>query len=70
MILFSRENPGRSVALVQDASRKTHRLRRGDAVGSATVVDIGPQRVLFSVLEFGVRRQEVLELKPTNREGA
>jgi hypothetical protein len=70
MILFSRENPGRSVALVQDAGSKTHRLRRGDAVGSATVVDIGPRRVLFSVMEFGVRRQEVLELKPTNREGA
>ncbi|HSJ12824.1 MAG TPA: hypothetical protein VK939_00325 [Longimicrobiales bacterium] len=70
MILFSRQNPGRSVALIQDGARKTHRLRRGDAVGSATVVDIGPRRVLFSVVEFGVRRQEVLELKPTTREGA
>lgn len=70
MILFSRESPARSVALILDGNRKTHRLRRGDAVGSATVVDIGPRRVLFSVEEFGVRRQEVLELKPTNREGA
>lgn len=70
MILFSREHPGRSVVVLQDAAKKTHRLRRGDAVGSATVVDIGPRRVLFSVVEFGVRRQEVLELKPNNREGA
>ena len=70
MILFSRDNPARSVAVVKDAAGKTHRLRRGESVGSATVVDIGPRRVLFSVEEFGVRRQEVLELKPTNQEGA
>lgn len=70
MILFSRENPARSVALIMDGTRKTHRLRRGESVGTATVVDIGPRRVLFSIEEFGVRRQEVLELKPTNREGA
>lgn len=69
MILYIQANPARSVASIEDDSRKIHRVRRGDVIGNATVVDIGPQRVLFSVEDFGVRRQEVLQLK-TNREGA
>lgn len=69
MILYIQANPSRSVASIEDDSRKIHRVRRGDVIGNATVVDIGPQRVLFSVEDFGVRRQEVLQLK-TNREGA
>ncbi len=64
MIIFSRD-PRESLVLVQDVSEKVHRLRRGDRVGNATVVDIGRNRVLFSVNEFGVYRQGVLELKPT-----
>ena len=70
MILYSAESPARSVASVMDASKKVYRLRRGDVVGNATVLDIGPRRVLFSVVDFGIRRQEVLQLKSTNREGA
>jgi hypothetical protein len=70
MILFSPESPARSVASLVDAARKVYRVRRGDVIGNATVLDVGPRRVLFSVVDFGIRRQEVLELKPTNREGA
>lgn len=63
MIVFARD-PRESMVLVQDVTDKVHRLRRGDRVGNATVVDIGRTRVLFSVNEFGVYRQGVLELKP------
>lgn len=68
MILFD-DNPARSIVAVSDAAGKQYRLRRGDTVGNATVVDIGRTRVVWSVNDFGIRRQEVLELKPT-REGA
>jgi hypothetical protein len=67
MILFS-DDPGGSVVAVSDARKKQYRLRRGDSVGNATVIDIGPARVVFSVLDFGIRRQEVLDLKETERE--
>jgi hypothetical protein len=67
MILFS-EDPRSSVVAVSDAAKKQYRLRRGDSVGNATVVDIRPARVVFSVLDFGIRRQEVLDLKETERE--
>ncbi|MHB1169940.1 MAG: hypothetical protein ACYC28_11750 [Longimicrobiales bacterium] len=63
MIIFS-QDPRESMVLVQDVTQKVHRLRRGERVGNATVVDIGRSRVLFSVNEFGVYRQGVLELKP------
>jgi hypothetical protein len=68
MILYS-EDPGASVVSVSDGAKKQYRLRRGDTVGNATVVDIGPTRVVFSVLDFGIRRQEVLHLKD-KEEGA
>jgi hypothetical protein len=68
MILYS-EVPSESVVAISDASGKQYRLRRGDTVGNATVVDIAPSRVIFSVNDFGIRRQEILNLKP-NREGA
>jgi hypothetical protein len=67
MILHS-DDPARSVVSVSDASKKQYRLRRGDSVGNATVIDISPTRVVFSVLDFGIRRQEILNLK--EREGA
>jgi hypothetical protein len=68
MILFS-DDPAESVVSVSDAADKIYRLRRGESVGTATVVDIGPTRVIFSVLDFGIRRQEILDMK-ANREGA
>jgi hypothetical protein len=66
MILYD-DNPSRSIVAVSDAANKQYRLRRGDSVGNATVVDIGRTRVVFSVSDFGIRRQEVLDLKPTGR---
>ncbi len=70
MIIFV-EKPGQSVALVMDGAKKSYRLRKGDVVGNATVLDITPEHVVFSVEDFGNRRQETLELKAKNqKEGA
>jgi hypothetical protein len=60
--------PAESIVLLSDATRRQYRLRRGDSVGNATVVDIGESRVVFSVIDFGIRRQEVLDMK-ANKEG-
>jgi hypothetical protein len=70
MIIYS-PRPGQSVALLVDGSKKTYRLRKGDVVGNATVLDITAEKVVFAVEDFGNRRQEVLNLKETNpKEGA
>lgn len=68
VILYD-DDPTKSIVAVSDAAGKQYRLRRGDTVGNATVVDIGRTRVVFSVSDFGIRRQQILDLKPT-REGA
>jgi hypothetical protein len=67
IILFS-PDPTKSVVMLNDADKKEYRLRRGDTVGNATVIDIGESRVVFAVIDFGIRRQEVLELKVNGRE--
>lgn len=61
---------GQSLVLLADTTaKKVYRARRGDVVGNARVLDVSPTRVLFSVDNFGVARQETLELK-RNPEGA
>jgi len=66
MIIHSNQ-PGQSVALVVDGSKKVYRLRKGDVVGNATVLDITEDKVTFTVEDFGNRRQEVLDLKSQNQ---
>jgi hypothetical protein len=68
MIIYS-SRPGQSVALLVDGSKKIYRLRKGEVVGNATVLDITESRVTFSVEDYGNRRQEVLDLK-NQKEGA
>ena len=63
MIIYS-PDPKQSVAVVADAAKKSYRLRRGESLGNAQVVEIGPAHVVFSVDDFGVRRQETIDLKP------
>lgn len=63
-------DPGRSVALLAGPDNKIYRVRRGETVGNSRVLDVGPRRVLFAVNNFGVVRQEVLELKRKEQEGA
>ena len=57
----------RSVALVQVGSKRTFRLRSGDVIGNARVLEIEPQRVRFAVENFGTIRTETLELRGTTR---
>ncbi|HEX6693574.1 MAG TPA: hypothetical protein VF035_02605 [Longimicrobiales bacterium] len=63
-ILYSTD-PSQSRVSFRDSNKKQYRLRRGDTVGNATVVDIGRTRVVFSIREFGMTRTESLELKLT-----
>jgi hypothetical protein len=70
MIIHS-QVPRQSIAVLADRAKKIYRVRRGESLGNVTVVDISPTRVVFSVDEFGVRRQEFLSLKNDNqKEGA
>lgn len=59
-ILYAQD---RSVVMLADKNGKTYRLRRGQLVGNARVIEIRPSQVRFAVDEFGVTHQEVLELK-------
>ncbi len=60
-----------SVATVVDrASEKRYRVRRGDVVGDARVVEIQPDKVVFQVTEFGVTRSETLALGETAARGS
>jgi hypothetical protein len=53
-----------SVATVIDrASDRRYRVRRGDLIGSARVVEIRPDAVVFQVTEFGVTRSETLRIR-------
>ncbi len=65
-IIFS-PDARRSVALVQVGGRRTFRLRRGDIIGNARVLEIQPLRVRFAVENFGTVRNEVLELRGNNQ---
>lgn len=69
MIIHSNQ-PGQSVALIVDGAKNVYRLRKGDIVGNATVLEITPYRVVFTVEDYGNRRQEVLDLKANQKEGA
>lgn len=69
MIIYD-EVPGRSLVVLADKNNRRYRLRPGETVGNTTVVSITPTRVVFSVDNLGVRRQEILELKRNRPEGA
>ncbi|HET9985554.1 MAG TPA: hypothetical protein VFQ38_18275 [Longimicrobiales bacterium] len=61
---------GQSLVLLADTTaKKVYRARRGDVLGNARLLDVSQTRVIFSVDNFGVVRQETLELK-RNPEGA
>jgi Tfp pilus assembly protein PilP len=53
----------RSVAMLGDGSGRVYRVRVGDVLGNARVVEIGPMRVVMAVETFGTVRQEMLELQ-------
>lgn len=61
-IIYS-PDPRSSVVLLGETGGRIHRARVGDVVGNATVIEIGPLRVVFAVENFGSIRQEMLELQ-------
>ncbi len=62
-IIYSTD-PNRSLVLIQDGAKRMYRLHRGDVVGNSRVVEIRPLAVRFAVENFGMIRNQVLELRP------
>jgi hypothetical protein len=61
--------PGDSVATLLDRNaKKRYRVRRGDVVGNAEVVEIRRDEVVFNVTVFGVSRVETLRVKRGEKE--
>ena len=54
---------GSVAALVDRATDRRFRVRRGESVGNARVVEIRPDAVVFSVTQFGVTRSETLTVR-------
>ena len=50
---------GSVASLVDRATERRYRVRRGDIVGDARVVEIRPDEVVFQVTQFGVTRSDM-----------
>ncbi len=59
---------GSVATLIDRATEKRYRIRRGDVVGSARVIEIRPDAVVFQVTEFGVTRSETLRIRKEEEE--
>lgn len=59
---------GSVAALIDRSNDKRYRVRRGDNVGSARVVEIRPDAVVFRVSQFGVTRSETLRIRREEEE--
>jgi hypothetical protein len=68
-IIYYPGEPDKSLAAFKDGQGKPYRMHRGDRVGNATIQFIDKTQVVFSVEEFGMKRQEVLQLS-SQRAGA
>ncbi len=56
--------PSNSVVVLREkVSTKRHKLRVGDQVGRARLVQIRPRDAVFTVQDFGYERQETLSLR-------
>jgi hypothetical protein len=57
-------NPANSVIVVREkVAQKRYKLRVGDQVGRARVVQIRPRDAVFTIHDFGFERQETLSLR-------
>ena len=57
-------NPANSVIVVRErVALKRYKLRVGDQVGRARVVQIRPRDAVFTISDFGFERQETLSLR-------
>ena len=51
------------VVLREKATAKRHKLRVGDQLGRARLVQIRPRDAVFTIRDFGFERQETLSLR-------
>jgi hypothetical protein len=59
---------GSVATLIDRATEKRHRVRRGDVVGNARVVEIRPDAVVFQVNRFGMTTSETLRIRKEEEE--
>lgn len=60
---------GSVATLIDRTTNKRFRVRRGEMVGNARVVEIRPEEVVFSVTSFGITRSETLRIQKKKEEG-
>lgn len=54
-----------SVATLTDQkTRRRYRVREGDMLGEARILEIRPREVVFLISSYGVSRREVLRVRP------
>ena len=51
------------IVLREKATAKRHKLRVGDQLGRARLVQIRPRDAVFTIRDFGFERQETLSLR-------
>jgi len=57
-------SPSNSVVVLREkVSQRRYKLRRGDQVGRARLVQIRPRDAVFTISDFGFERQETLSLR-------
>ena len=57
-------NPANSVIVLREkVAQKRYKLRVGDQVGRARVVQVRPRDAVFTIQDFGFERQETLSLR-------
>lgn len=59
---------GSIATLVDRATDKRYRVRRGEILGNARVVEIRPDAVVFQVTELGLTRSETLRVRKEQEE--
>jgi hypothetical protein len=58
------KSPSNSIVVLREkVSAKRHKLRVGDQVGRAQLVQIRPRDAVFTIQDFGFERQETLSLR-------
>src|SRR5205823_10488701 len=62
-IYYDSRYPARSVAVLRDITNsKLYRVKSGDIIGRLRATAIRPREIVFTVQEFGLERQESLQL--------
>jgi len=62
-IYYDSRYPARSVAVLRDITNsKLYRVKPGDIIGRLKATTIRPREIVFTVQEFGLERQQSLQL--------